>query len=70
MIIGSIYKPPILSNRDFLDKFEENLHTISLSRKVNVRLWVMSDYGVKVSSRQELVTLPTQYLPSKRCALF
>ena len=28
-----IYKPPSLSNRDFLDKLKENLHTIYLSKK-------------------------------------
>ena len=33
LIIGVIYKPPSLSNRDFLDKLEENLRTIYLSKK-------------------------------------
>ena len=33
LIIGVIYRPPSLSNRDFLDKLEENLHTIYLSKK-------------------------------------
>ena len=33
LIIGVIYKPPSLSNRDFLDNLEENLHTIYLSKK-------------------------------------
>ena len=28
LIIGVIYKEPSLSHRDFLDKLEENLHTI------------------------------------------
>ena len=33
LIIGVIYKPPSLSNREFLDKFEETFHTIYLSNK-------------------------------------
>ena len=33
LIIGVIYKPPSLSNCDFLDKLEENSHTIYLSKK-------------------------------------
>ena len=33
LIIGVIYKPSSLSNPDFLDKLEENLHTIYLSKK-------------------------------------
>ena len=33
LIVGVIYKPPSLSNREFLDKFEETLQTIYLSNK-------------------------------------
>ena len=33
LIIGFIYKPPSLSNRELLDKVEETLHTIYLSNK-------------------------------------
>ena len=32
-IVGVIYKPPCLSNRDFLDKLEETLHKIYLSKR-------------------------------------
>ena len=33
MIIGVIYKPPSFSNLDFLDRLEETLHGIYLSKK-------------------------------------
>jgi len=42
-----IYKPPSLSNRDFLDKFEENLHTIYLSKK---KYFIMGDDNAFLSS--------------------
>ena len=45
MILGSIYKPPSLSNRDFLDKFEDKLHTISLSKSkcpIMSNVWLRS----------------------------
>ena len=33
LVIGIIYKPPQFSNQDFLDKFEEVLHKIYLSKR-------------------------------------
>ena len=47
LIIGVIYKPPSLSNRDFLDKLEENLHTIYLSKK---KYFIMGDDNAFLSS--------------------
>ena len=39
MVSVQYYKPPSLSNRDFLDKLGENLHTIHLPQEE------MFDYG-------------------------
>ena len=33
LIVGVIYKPPSYSNRDFLDKLEETLQQIHLSKR-------------------------------------
>ena len=43
LIIGVIYKPPSLSNYEFLDKFEETLHTIYLSNK---KCLIMGDNNI------------------------
>ena len=43
LIIGVRYKPPSLSNCEFLDKFEETLHTIYLSNKKRL---IMGDNNI------------------------
>ena len=42
LIVGIIYKPLSLSNREFLDKFEETLQTICLSNK---KCLIMGDHN-------------------------
>ena len=42
LIVAIIYKPPSLSNREFLDKFEETLQTICLSNKKGL---IMGDHN-------------------------
>ena len=53
LIIGVIYiyKPPSLSNRDFLDKLEENLHTIYLSKK---KCLIMGDDNINTLKQSNI----------------
>ena len=43
LIIGVLYKPPNLLNREFLDLLEETLHTIHLSKK---KCLIMGDVSI------------------------
>ena len=43
LIIGVLYKPPNLLNREFLDLIEETLYTIHLSKK---KYLIMSDVNI------------------------
>ena len=51
MIIGIIYKPPIFSNSEFLDKLEVNLHNIFLSKK---KCLIMRDTNINTLTKSSL----------------
>ena len=50
-LIVVICKPPSLSNRDFLDKLEENLHTIYLSKK---KCLIMGDDNINTLKQSNI----------------
>ena len=56
LFIGIVYKPLSLSNRDFLDMFEETLHKIFLSKK---KCLIMGDFNINILSHS---TLSKEYL--------
>ena len=51
LVIGVIYKPPNFSNRDFLDKLDENLHTIYLSKK---KCLIMGDDNINALKQSNI----------------
>ena len=48
MIVGVIYKPPNISNLEFLDKFERTLHNVFLSKKKCV---FMGDININILTK-------------------
>ena len=51
LIVGVIYKPPCLSNRDFLDKLEETLHKIYLSKR---KCLIMGDININTLGKSKI----------------
>lgn len=51
LIIGLIYKPPSLSNREFLDKLEVTLHKIYLSKK---KCLIMLDVNINTLNKSKI----------------
>lgn len=51
LVIAVIYKPPQFPNQDFLDKFEEILHKIYLSKR---RCIIMGDININTLSRSKI----------------
>ena len=51
LILGVICKPPCLSNRDFLDKLEETLHKIYLSKR---KCLIMGNINIKTLGKSKI----------------
>ena len=51
LIIGVLYKPPNLLNREFLDLLEETLHTIHLSEK---KCLIMGDVNINTLKKSNI----------------
>ena len=51
LIIGVLYKPPNLLNREYLDLFEETLHTIYLSKK---KCLIMGDVNINTFKQSNI----------------
>ena len=56
LIIGVIYNPPSRSQRQFLDEFEQLLHTIYLSKR---KCLILGDFNINTLSKS---IMPKEYL--------
>ena len=52
LIIGVLYKPRDLLNREFLDLLEETLHTIHLSKK---KCLIMGDVNINTIKKKVIL---------------